>query len=114
MEKGYVIIWADGVVIWCVCSHLIGTPLFNRDFLRAAGECPRLLGEDATLWERWIYNFASRRQLAVLTPLIPLKSPRLSQTTYEMVLYHFLDNDHQAFLDTIQRWGKPFTAGKQY
>lgn len=79
--------------------------LAREDYARAAAECPRLLGVEATLWERWIYNFASRGKLAALAPFIPLQNPRLSQTTYEMVLYHFLDNDPQAFFDTLRRWG---------
>lgn len=72
---------------------------------RAAAECPRLLGEEASSWERWIYTFAARRRLASLAPFIPLESPRLSRSTYEMVLNHFLDCDREAFLSTIKKWG---------
>ncbi|GAB5034467.1 vacuolar protein sorting 41 [Nannochloropsis oceanica] len=74
-------------------------------FERAAAECPRLLGEEAALWERWIYSFASRGKLSVLAPFIPLQTPRLNQTTYEMVLMHFLDNDKRSFLEIIKKWG---------
>lgn len=82
------------------------TPPIPREFDRAAAECPRLLGDDPALWERWIYAFASKGRLAALAPFIPLQRPRLSRSTYEMALYSFLDRrEHAALLATLRRWG---------
>ncbi len=88
-------------------NHSLSNKQTNSDYDRAAAECPRLLGDDSALWERWIYSFASKGHLAALAPFIPLQHPgRLSRSTYEMVLYNFLDRgEHAALLATLRRWG---------
>ena len=50
----------------------------------AARECSRLIGNDAVLWERWVYAFAKRRHLHHISPFIPVKDPRLPNTVYEV------------------------------
>jgi hypothetical protein len=50
----------------------------------AARECQRLIGDDVVLWERWVYAFAKRRCLHHISPFIPIKDPRLSNTVYEV------------------------------
>ena len=50
----------------------------------AARECQRLIGDDVVLWERWVYAFAKRRCLHHISPFIPVKDPRLSNTVYEV------------------------------
>ena len=54
----------------------------------AARECRRLIGNDAVLWERWVYAFAKRRHLHQLSPFIPVKDPRLPNTVYEVHCSH--------------------------
>ena len=50
----------------------------------AARESHRLIGNDAVLWERWVYAFAKRRHLHHISPYIPVKDPRLPNTVYEV------------------------------
>ena len=50
----------------------------------AAFECRRLLGDDSVLWERWIYTFAKKRCLQNISPVIPVRNPRLPITVYEV------------------------------
>ena len=50
----------------------------------AAIECKRLLGDDSVLWERWIYTFAKKRCLQNISPVIPVRNPRLPATVYEV------------------------------
>ena len=50
----------------------------------AARESHRLIGNDAVLWERWVYAFAKRRHLHYISPFIPVKDPRLPNTVYEV------------------------------
>ena len=50
----------------------------------AARECQRLIGDDVVLWERWVYAFAKRRCLHHISPFIPVKDPRLTNTVYEV------------------------------
>ncbi|CAM9864754.1 unnamed protein product, partial [Phaeothamnion confervicola] len=65
--------------------------LMDRDrYEEAAAECPRLLGDDAMAWERWVYAFARRRQLAAIAPVVPVAAPRLPAGVYEMILDHLL------------------------
>ncbi|CAG8459764.1 7650_t:CDS:10 [Paraglomus occultum] len=81
-------------------EYLVG----KEEFDKAAAECPNILGDDAELWERWIYAFADMWQLQSITPFIPYKNPQLSDAVYEMVLLHFLQNDHQSLVKTIMNW----------
>jgi hypothetical protein len=50
----------------------------------AARECGRLIGDDAILWERWVYAFAKRRCLEAIAEYIPVSKPRLPNTVYEV------------------------------
>ena len=50
----------------------------------AAAECGRLIGDDAILWERWIYAFAKLRCLDDMAKWIPTSKPRLPNTVYEV------------------------------
>eukprot|EP01041_Mallomonas_annulata_P004788 gene4788-9542_t len=72
----------------------------------AAAECPRLLGQNALEWEKWIYAFALKRRLSCLASYIPTNEPRLPPALYEMVLDHFLANNTKSFLEMIQKWGR--------
>lgn len=56
----------------------------------AALECQRLIGDDSVLWERWIYTFAKRRCLQNISPVIPVRNPRLPLTVYEVL--HITDS----------------------
>ena len=70
----------------------------------AAEECNALIGRDAILWERWIHAFIVRKELPHIAPYIPIKSPRLPSSVYEVVLESFLQNDTKEFLETVRKW----------
>jgi vacuolar protein sorting-associated protein 41 len=70
----------------------------------AAEECHVLIGKDAINWERWIYHFITRKQVAEIVKYIPTSSPRLPPQVYETVLEELLQNDSRLFLNTIKRW----------
>lgn len=72
----------------------------------AAKLCPDLLKGDASMWERQVYLFAQRRQLAALALYIPTKDPRLRGTAYRMVLDAFLLSaaDHPRLLSLLHTW----------
>ena len=81
--------------------------LHRRQYDKAAAECPALLDNDVTLWEFWVLRFMRENALESLAPHIPVESPRLDPSTYELVLHHFLSTNTLSFLDTIKRWGNP-------
>ena len=66
-------------------NALQSKPLPSLDYASlAAYETNRLIGEDAVMWERWIYAFAKRRCLHYISPYIPTSNPRLPVTVYEV------------------------------
>lgn len=72
----------------------------------AAKECQRLIendGESISIWEHWINEFVSRKRLTYIAPYVPLENPRLSNSTYELILSNFLLVNSQAFLSAIRR-----------
>lgn len=71
----------------------------------AARECTRLISNDIILWERWIYVFAKRRCLHVISDMIPIERPRLPNPIYELVIETFLHSSSKALLDVVDRWG---------
>ncbi|CAM9135694.1 unnamed protein product [Discosporangium mesarthrocarpum] len=77
------------------------------EYDKAAAACPTLLEGDVTAWERWIYGFAQRRQLASVAPYVPVSKPRLPPAVYEVVLEHLLMTSPPLFLETLRRWGHP-------
>lgn len=82
----------------------LGHLLSKNEVVKAAQLCPKILGNDATLWESWIFRFAKSGHLSAISPFIPVKQPTLSSMVYEMVLNDFLRNDHRGFLRTIRAW----------
>lgn len=71
----------------------------------AVKECQRLIGGDTVLWERWVYAFAKRRLLPHLILSIPMSSPRLPSTVYEVVLESLLQSDTKALYSIVRKWG---------
>jgi hypothetical protein len=80
--------------------------LEQREAATAAAECRRLIGEDAGLWEAWIYKFIEYKQLESIAAIIPTERPALSSTVYEAVLNTLLTESPKVFLDTVKRWGR--------
>jgi len=70
----------------------------------AAKACKELLGGNPDLWEAWLLRFAKEGQVKAIVTYLPTDSPRLRQHVYELVLNDFLRNDHDAFLQTLNRW----------
>ncbi|RKO93321.1 hypothetical protein BDK51DRAFT_11338, partial [Blyttiomyces helicus] len=81
------------------------TTLMNAaQFEKAAHMCPRILREDPTLWEQWVYRFAEMKQIAAIRPFLPVEQPQLSSTVYEIVLVYFLSTDLPGFREVIKTW----------
>ncbi|KAK8853266.1 hypothetical protein IAR55_003968 [Kwoniella newhampshirensis] len=81
-------------------QHLTGQGHYDQ----AAALAPKVLGQDATAWEKWIDIFVQQNQLAAIIPLIPTSKPQLGRQVYEMVFGHLLLNDKNALLRTITSW----------
>ncbi|KAH6589434.1 hypothetical protein BASA61_005623 [Batrachochytrium salamandrivorans] len=82
----------------------MATLMADGKYQEAAESCQKLLRTDKTLWEHWIHVFAAARQLPVITPYIPLESPLLSPSVYDLILLHYLGNDIDSMLQIIQAW----------
>ena len=81
-------------------NHLIE----DRRFKEAAELCPELYGENQELWEGQVYNFIEIGQLRIMAPFIPVQSPKLSPTIYELVLNEFLKMDCDTFHRLLKLW----------
>ncbi|KAI6651548.1 hypothetical protein LOD99_5156 [Oopsacas minuta] len=81
-------------------NHLIQ----DRKFKEAAELCPELYQEDQKLWEERVYIFLEIGQLRIMAPFIPVKSPILSATIYELVLNEFLKMDCDTFHRLLKQW----------
>ncbi|KAJ3024132.1 UNVERIFIED_CONTAM: Vacuolar protein sorting-associated protein 41 [Siphonaria sp. JEL0065] len=65
---------------------------------------PKILRQDAKLWEQWIYTFIGVNKLATILPFIPFKDIQLNKAVYEMVLSRFLETDQKMFLELVKKW----------
>lgn len=83
------------------------TTLFDeKRYKEAADLCPQLFGRNKDFWESYIIRFKQFNQLTALAHVIPVDNPRLDTSTYEMVLYDFLNNKNgEFFMDLIKKWG---------
>ena len=70
----------------------------------AAELCPKILGDSAPLWEKWIFRFAKERSIDAISIHIPIANPTLNKRVYELVLNFFLESNHERFLETIKDW----------
>ncbi|ORX39372.1 hypothetical protein BD324DRAFT_619424 [Kockovaella imperatae] len=87
--------------------HLSG----KGDYARAAALASRVLEDNVGAWETWVDIYTERGQLAVITPYLPTRAPRLEVKTYDAVLNTLLSNDRPAFLSTIKSWpGSIYTS----
>ncbi|ELR10906.1 7fold repeat in clathrin and VPS proteins repeat-containing protein [Acanthamoeba castellanii str. Neff] len=66
--------------------------LEKGEVAKAAELSPKILKRDGALWEKWIIEFARRREL------------KLKDYVYEMVLNHYLRHDHKGFYNLITEW----------
>lgn len=64
----------------------------------AAKLCPKILGRDADMWEKWVLEFARRGQLQEIGQYIPIANPKLSEMLYELVLNDYLQKDPKVHL----------------
>ncbi|KAJ1927354.1 Vacuolar protein sorting-associated protein 41 [Tieghemiomyces parasiticus] len=74
------------------------------DYDRAATVCGEVLGQNAELWEKWVFEFAQLGHLEAISPYIPTTAAQLSGTIYEMVLAFWLSKDVVRLADTIRAW----------
>lgn len=71
---------------------------------KAAELCPKILKREGALWEKWIIEFARRRELQEIGAYIPIANPQLRDYVYEMVLNHYLRHDAKGFYTLITEW----------
>lgn len=76
----------------------------KNDPAGCAANCPRVLGANAALWEKWIYRFVKKLQVSAIAGYIPIANPQLPKLVYEIVLNNFLQYDHNRLLQTIREW----------
>ncbi|KAI8838577.1 hypothetical protein BJ741DRAFT_681563 [Chytriomyces cf. hyalinus JEL632] len=76
------------------------------NYVKAASMSPKVLRNDAKLWEEWVYLFIGVDKLAEILPFIPYKpeTAQLSKTAYEMNLSRFLETDKKMFVHLIKTW----------
>lgn len=88
-------------------QHLLSVPIIVSATSVAVTYYTSICVQDnAAAWERWVYVFAQLRQLAAMAPHIPIQTPRLRQTAYEMMLHAFLlsRSDHSILLALVKEW----------
>ena len=69
-----------------VVDRFIDNLLNEKKVEEAAKVTPELLGEDAVRWERYVFLFASKNNLSVLSSYVPIENPTLKPSTYNMIL----------------------------
>ena len=90
-------------LIW-IGQHCIKHLIEERRFREAAELCPELYREDQGLWEEQVYHFIEIGQLRIMAPFIPVNTPKLSPTIYELVLNEFLKIDSDTFHRLLKQW----------
>ncbi|KAJ7265984.1 vacuolar protein sorting-associated protein 41 [Mycena haematopus] len=83
-------------------QHLVN----DGEFVNAARLTPKVCGNDAKHWEKWIFLFQQQKQLQAIIPFVPTESPRLDHLVYEMILAYFLAHDRKSLLQTVKEWPK--------
>ncbi|KAF7354801.1 Vacuolar assembling protein [Mycena sanguinolenta] len=83
-------------------QHLVN----DGEYVNAARLTPKVCGNDAKRWEKWIFLFQQQKQLQAIIPFVPTESPRLDHLVYEMILAHFLAHDRKSLLQTVKEWPK--------
>ncbi|KAI8897190.1 hypothetical protein BC833DRAFT_527326 [Globomyces pollinis-pini] len=78
--------------------------LDTKKYESAAELCPKILGKDVKLWEKWIYQFAEARELKKIYPYIPINNPRLPNSLYELILTDYMTSDLKGFYEIIKVW----------
>ncbi|KAI9098827.1 hypothetical protein DFS34DRAFT_619093 [Phlyctochytrium arcticum] len=73
-------------------------------FEDAAAIMPKILRDNAALWEEWVHIFHDKGQLMILYPCIPTSEPRLDPGVYMIVLLHLLETNPDLLLTTLQEW----------
>ncbi|ELU45698.1 vacuolar assembling protein VPS41 [Rhizoctonia solani AG-1 IA] len=74
-------------------QHLVD----DGEYEKAAHLTPKVLADNATAWERWIFTFS-------IAPFVPTHDPQLGHVVYEMILGHMLVNNQESLLRTIKSW----------
>ncbi|KAJ3308452.1 Vacuolar protein sorting-associated protein 41 [Blyttiomyces sp. JEL0837] len=64
----------------------LGSLMTEGKYELAASTTPKILRNDAKLWEQWIYSFSDAKKLDCIRPYIPTKDPELSSAVYEMIV----------------------------
>eukprot|EP01155_Anaeramoeba_flamelloides_P004650 Anaeramoba_flamelloidesa1068998_41.p1 GENE.a1068998_41~~a1068998_41.p1 ORF type:complete len:632 (-),score=171.06 a1068998_41:11-1906(-) len=76
----------------------------TRDFDKLSQKLPLICKNDQKLWEYWILVFLRSGKLKLLSNCIPIESPQLNPTIYEMLLCLYIKIDHKLFRKLINKW----------
>ncbi|GLI60125.1 hypothetical protein VaNZ11_002165 [Volvox africanus] len=89
-----------------VVNGYIEELLTTQSYDKAVELSARLLKDDATRWEHWVYLFAQARQLPKLVGELPTHNPRLRSQVYDMALQSLLLNpaDHPTLVSLVHTW----------
>ncbi|KAI8618778.1 hypothetical protein BC830DRAFT_1107192 [Chytriomyces sp. MP71] len=83
----------------------LGSLCEEGNYEKAATQAPKILRNDAKLWEEWVFVFLGANRLSFILPFIPYQGDtRLNKSCYEMVLSRFLETDKETFSDLIKKW----------
>ena len=74
------------------------------NYEEVAGLCPKILRQDPTLWEQWVFSFADHGQLPALVPSMPTGKPQLSAQAYQVVLEYGLDKNRKLLVEIVRTW----------
>ncbi|GIL59328.1 hypothetical protein Vafri_14226 [Volvox africanus] len=89
-----------------VVNGYIEELLTTQSYDKAVELSARLLKDDATRWEHWVYLFAQAKQLPKLVGELPTHNPRLRSQVYDMALQSLLLNpaDHPTLVSLVHTW----------
>lgn len=80
--------------------HLVN----NGEINKAASLCPKILGKDPRLWDKWVFHFGKFGELKAIAQYVPIANPKLSEMAYEIILNDFLKHDPHELVKLINAW----------
>lgn len=85
-------------------QKLLDKLLEDGHFDQAAEWCPKILGSNEEMWEKWVLVFTEYRQAKTLAAYVPISNPKLSFSLYELILNDFMQTDLDGFHKLILKW----------
>lgn len=71
--------------------------LQREDYKTAAQMSPRLLKDNAGMWESWVLLFAQTRKLPLIAPFIPTERPQLREQVGNIITVTYVHASYRGF-----------------